>query len=85
MVKHKLLKKRLKIIARKLEVFTTAQMCVELNNFPNNEGRRHSKSPSASVDRCATLLTMDSEIAQNYKHTHGDKNKTIWEWIGEEE
>ena len=85
MPKLKRLKGRIKILAKRLKVFSTAQMCRELNAYPNNEGRRMVKSPNASIDRCATLLRMDSEIMKITQCNHGNSNITTWEWIGDEE
>tara|TARA_R100001163_G_C5033062_1_gene172788 strand:+ start:132 stop:392 length:261 start_codon:yes stop_codon:yes gene_type:complete len=85
MVKHKLMKKRLTIVAKELGVFTTQQMVDKLNNYPNNLGHRVAKSPKICTNRCHNFLSADKKIAVKVKHCKSKNTRTIWEYIGDEE
>ena len=84
MPRHKIMRKRLNKVAKELKVFTTKQMADRLNSYPNNEGKRVTKSPKVCMNRCHNLIRADKEIVVKERYTHSD-TRTIWEYIGDEE
>jgi len=82
MVRHKLMKSRIRKVARSLGTFTTQQMKEEINTYPNQEGRRYNKSPNVSTNQLGSFLHMDSDIAILEKYKSGT-TRTVWIWIGE--
>ena len=81
MAKHKILRRRLNIIAKELRVFTTRQMVERLNSYPNNLGKRTNKSPTVCANQCHNFLRMDPEIIVKEKHKKNNSDtRNIWEY-----
>jgi len=78
MVRHRILKMRIDKEAEKLGEFTTNELMVILNNYPNNHGYGVTNLQT-STNRLCNLLYANPKIVVKEKYTSSD-TRTIWMW-----
>ena len=83
MARNKILKNRINKEAERLGEFTTNELMVILNNYPNNRGYGVTHLQT-STNRLCNLLYANPKVITKKKYTSGE-TRTLWMWKGDEE